>query len=915
MAQIRTLRIIQHNVRNWSTNKIQLLNTYSNLDADIILLNSHSQTNEQSIKIFNYTVYQSNKSGEINDGVAIAIKNNIKHRIIDNFTSECLAIKVITTQGEIIIATSYLPPRRPFLPANDIINLMNYTQPTYILGDFNARHHIFGNKNTNNVGKSLDTLIRAGRLKYLGPDFYTYLGHRTTSTPEKIFTNNKAFLNYYIQPGPITTSDHIPIIFTVSTSPIQIETKRRFTMSKANWEGFKQDLIQHQIPNLDLSQLEDIDRELKKVTTAIKYAATKNIPYSSYRTIPHNKPTEYIRQLQTQYCNLRTYIERYGANLDIMRRIKAIQIKLRQECQRISKEKWDELINNLDTNKNPKDFWISIKKMIGNDKQILTFIKDQNGIPLYTDKEIESAFRREWKNVFRISDEENDEFDEDHELIIKEWMETRLDRTFPSEITDLSKIRESGEITEGELFHNLRTFKEKTPGFSGITRNMLLNSPTNIINSLINIFNASLSSGYFPDAFKISKIIFIPKAGKDQSQIINYRPISLLEIIGKLFEKIINKRLQAFLETRNLINPRQHGFRKNRGTHTALAIITEILSKAKSRGDQVNVVLRDVSKAFDKVWHLGLKYKILQLGLPTFMEQILCDYLQDRYARININTDIGPKFNLLSGVPQGGCLSPTLYSIFTSDLPAPTAFSEHILFADDITQIVMYPGKSKEMAARCTQTAIESINKYEKLWKIKTNTRKFKVIPIGKQRTNKLEIEGNEIEYSTGGQILGLKITKGGYAQFIKEKKQNLNHTLSKLSRFSEATSTTKRKLYMALIRSTLTYPPIPLVTAKPTNMNKLQVIQNKSLRFIYNIRYPNIVNNKELHDRANLPPVNVLLYDLAKNIWDKIDIMDISSQRELINIENNIIVTNSATYPSSKQLMLLPPPQPIFRY
>lgn len=85
-----------------------------------------------------------------------------------------------------------------------------------------------------------------------------------------------------------------------------------------------------------------------------------------------------------------------------------------------------------------------------------------------------------------------------------------------------------------------------------------------------------------------------------------------------------------------------------------------MIANKKTEGNQVSVILRDVKKAFDKVCHLGLKYKILQLDLPSPLERVLCDFLDDRSAKIQINKTIGPGFNLESGVPQGSVLSPTL---------------------------------------------------------------------------------------------------------------------------------------------------------------------------------------------------------------------------------------------------------------
>ena len=161
MTLHRRLTILQHNVASWTVNKNNVCNAYRQHDPDVILLNSTGMTtNHPPIKIYNYTTYATNRLDEAHAGIAIAIKNNIRHKLYDNYETDVLTVTIETNNGPIDISTTYIPPRQGYLYAPDMLKILNSPRQSFIIGDFNAHHPTFRYNRTNTTGRHLNDVLQ-----------------------------------------------------------------------------------------------------------------------------------------------------------------------------------------------------------------------------------------------------------------------------------------------------------------------------------------------------------------------------------------------------------------------------------------------------------------------------------------------------------------------------------------------------------------------------------------------------------------------------------------------------------------------------------------------------------------------------------------------------------------------------------
>ena len=144
------------------------------------------------------------------------------------------------------------------------------------------------------------------------------------------------------------------------------------------------------------------------------------------------------------------------------------------------------------------------------------------------------------------------------------------------------------------------------------------------------------------------------KPDKLPSLNISYRPISLISSIMKLFERVIEQRLRS---TNRFIKTFQSGFRRAKSTDDYLFKLSQSIVESFNRGEHVIAAFLDVEKAFDNVWHNGLRYKIFQLDLPTKMKRWPSDFLVGRVIQVNLNGFLSNQINTKAGVPQDSVLS------------------------------------------------------------------------------------------------------------------------------------------------------------------------------------------------------------------------------------------------------------------
>ena len=241
----------------------------------------------------------------------------------------------------------------------------------------------------------------------------------------------------------------------------------------------------------------------------------------------------------------------------------------------------------------------------------------------------------------------------------------------------LQKVEESKAL---ELL--LAADSAKATGYDKIPNKLLKIAAPHICQSLTSLFNLSIETNIFPHEFGIANVSPLFKTG-DHTDKDNYRPISVIPTVARIFERIIYEQLYTYLIENELINPQQSGFRSLHSTVTALLDLTNEWCYNIDRKMVNGVILLDLKKGFDTVNHSILLKKLEYFGFDCSSIAFFSSYLSNRLQQCNVNGFSSELGSISCGVPQGTILGPLLFLIYINDLPNCLQHCTARLYADD----------------------------------------------------------------------------------------------------------------------------------------------------------------------------------------------------------------------------------------
>ena len=440
------------------------------------------------------------------------------------------------------------------------------------------------------------------------------------------------------------------------------------------------------------------------------------------------------------------------------------------------------------------------------------------------------------------------------------------------------KITCSGVL---KLLQDLNT--RKATGPESISAHVLKTYATEIAPVLTFIFQQSISSGYVPTDWRLANITPIFKKG-DKSTPSNYsRPVSITSICSKLIEDIIFSNVMDHYENNNVLVDVQHGFRPGRSCETQLLITAQDLSKSLDNKEQVDAVVLDFSKAFDRVPHSRLMLKFQHYGINGCLLDWINNFLTNRSQRVVVDGQSSEWVPVQSGVPQGTVLGPLLFLTFINDIPH--GISSHLrLFADDC---LMYRTISNASDSTKLQEDLDRLHQWSQTWQMQFNTDKCYIMHFTLRRNITFadyNLGGRTLSTVTDYPYLGLSFSNNlSWQKHISNITSRANRMLGLVRRNLRKCSTRiRQQAFVSLVRPHLEYCCPVWNPHTNKDITRIEAIQRRAARFV-------------LQQYHRTDSVSAMLNTLE---WDTLEKRRQAASLVLMyKMRNNIIAVNPDEY------------------
>lgn len=809
-------------------------------------------------------------NGHRSGGVAIVIHRNIEHQLLGHLNTrllETIGLELSLQDGSRMqIYSVYLPGGTPNNMIgqhykHDIRLLTNRTVSFFALGDFNSRHRLWNCTRANSAGNILFNEHQQQQFLIYHPDEPTFYPTQNNYTPSYIDLVLSNGIHQLTDSNTHeSSSDHQLVThkLEINSRHQRRHTKQIPLFRAANWPRYKT-IIQN---NLGISEIPDLSTitSTTQVDTLIS-SLTNEMLKAQEMTVPLVTPTPYALNLTPeikQKINYRNSLKRqsqrpHNINIRPLLRfhINHINKEIQDDVNAIANENFNHMLSTIASDGQNKRLW-----------QTSRFLKNRNRYipPLKTSTTL-AITPAEKSNALA------DQFIQNHTnpLATHNASFTRhvhsTSTRFVNQQIDTSDINYTNVTEVQECVRRLKN--SKAPGIDKIHNSLIKNLPPLAVILLTLIINSCLKLSYFPNEWKHAKVIGIRKPNKPASAPSSYRPISLLSSLSKILERIILSRLNGHLTDNNILPHQQHGFRSQYSTITQLHKLTTHIRDSLSNKLSTGLISIDIEKAFDRVWHEGLIYKLIKTDTPQYLIRIISSFLANRSFQTIVNNQLSSTRLIEFGVPQGAVLSPTLYNIFVHDIP--TIQDCHIsMFADD-TAFYTSSRLCNQIINRL-ETAVRKFSRYLQRWKIKLNESKTQAIFITNRRTRQIPYDrrfkcGNqEIDWSSHIKYLGVTIDKklrfGTHIQHSLEKSHKAVRILySMFNRKSHLSTTNKILLYKVAIRPIFTYAGPIVANIAKTHIRKLQIFQNKTIKTI--LKVPHRTSTSLIHEDTQIEMVD----------------------------------------------------------